>query len=386
VAGYEVRTREDYAWTLEKQGKVEEAKAQIEKTKILLKNIEKKHEYANVKLNIIAPKQVQVNESFEIRLDLVNIGGSTALLAKVVGVCPSEFKTTCSTSFCSQRNTDLEIENIAVGEFDVQTIHLGSHVTKPGTYTLNPEITYINKLGETKTSKTKPLIITVEEFKPKFRVIPGRITTGNLELDELLYGGIPNEYTVVLTGSPSDVRQNLIRSFLKAGTDKKETVFYVASEGDDLENFLENPNSFLFLCNPKPKTKIADIPNVYKLRSKTDLTNLSISLAKAYRKIDPSKKKRICVETLSDVLLDYGAKATRKWISELITDLESKGFTTLAVLNPAMHPSDQATAITDLFDGEISIIQSSDPLECKKSIIVKKLRNQAYNKNPICLV
>ncbi|MEJ2242624.1 MAG: ATPase domain-containing protein, partial [Candidatus Bathyarchaeota archaeon] len=343
-------------------------------------------ENADVQLNIVAPKQVQINEPFEIRLDLVNIGRSTAMLTKIVGVCLSKFETMCSTSFCSKRNTDLEIENKTVSAFDVETIHLSSHVTKPGTYTLNPEIIYTNKLGETRTSKTKPLIITVEEFKPKFKVLPGRISTGNLELDELLYGGIPNEYAVVLTGSPSEVREDLIRNFLKVGTDKKETVFYIASEADDLDHFFENPNSFLFLCNPKPKTQVNNIPNVYKLRSKTDLTNLSISLAKAYRKINPSKKKRICIETVSDVLLDYGAKATRKWISELIADLESKGFTTLAVLNPAMHPSDQATAITDLFDGEISILRSSDPLDCKKSIVVKKLRNQDYNKNPICLI
>jgi len=65
--------------------------------------------------------------------------------------------------------------------------------------------------------------------------------------------------------------------------------------------------------------------------------------------------------------------------------LGAKGFTTLAVINPAMHPSDQATAVIDLFDGEISILQSDDPLDCKKSIHVKKLRNQDYIKNPICL-
>ena len=140
------------------------------------------------------------------------------------------------------------------------------------------------------------------------------------------------------------------------------------------------------MCNPKPKTQIPDLPNVYKLRSKTDLTNLSISLAKAYRNIDSSKKKRICLETVSNVLLDYEAKATCKWISELVTDLGSKGFTILGVMNPGMHPADQSNAVINLFDGEISITQSDDPLDCTKSILVKKLRNQDYIKNPICLM
>ena len=148
----------------------------------------------------------------------------------------------------------------------------------------------------------------------------------------------------------------------------------------------ENPNFFLFLCNPKPKTEVPDLPNIYKLRSKTDLTNLSISLTKAYRNLDFSKKKRICIETVSDILITHKAEATRRWIAELITDLGSKGFIMIAVMNSTMHPPDQVNAILDLFDGEIAITQNDDPLDCKKSILVKKLRNQDYIKNPICLL
>jgi len=143
----------------------------------------------------------------------------------------------------------------------------------------------------------------------------------------------------------------------------------------------------LFLCNPKPKTQVPDLPNITKLRGKTDLNNLNMALARTTRNIEQklSKKKRICIEIVSDVLLDFGAKTTRKWIAELITELTSKGFTILAVMNSAMHPSDQATAVIELFDGEINITQSDDPIECKKSIQVKKLRSQDYIKNPICL-
>jgi hypothetical protein len=78
-------------------------------------------------------------------------------------------------------------------------------------------------------------------------------------------------------------------------------------------------------------------------------------------------------------------ETTRRWISELITDLGAKGFTMLDVINPEIHPHDQARAIIDLFDGEIELTQTEDPLECKKSVRVKKLRNQDYIKNPICL-
>ena len=50
-----------------------------------------------------------------------------------------------------------------------------------------------------------------------------------------------------------------------------------------------------------------------------------------------------------------------------------------------MHPSEQANAVINLFDGEIELAQTGDPLECKKSMRVKKLRNQEFNKNPVCL-
>ena len=110
-------------------------------------------------------------------------------------------------------------------------------------------------------------------------------------------------------------------------------------------------------------------------------------LARTSRSLEQnqSAKKRLCITNVSDVLLHHKADTTRKWIAELITELTSKSFTILAVMDPSMHPADQANAVLNLFDGEISITQCDDPLDCKKSIQVKKLRGQDYIKNPICL-
>ena len=83
--------------------------------------------------------------------------------------------------------------------------------------------------------------------------------------------------------------------------------------------------------------------------------------------------------------MNQGTKITREWISGLITDLGTKGFTILTVMYPEMHQSEESKAILSLFDGEISITQSDDPLDCKKLVLVKNLRNQDYIKNPICL-
>jgi len=160
----------------------------------------------------------------------------------------------------------------------------------------------------------------------------------------------------------------------------------VTTEADEIDNLLEKLGFYLFLCNPKPKVEVPDLPNITKLRSKTDINNLNMALARESRNLQTQQiPKRMCVEIVSDVLLEYGVTTTRKWVSELLTDLGSKGFTILAVLDPSMHPADHANAIINLFDGEISVYQTEDPLECKKSLRVKKLRNQDYIKNPICL-
>jgi hypothetical protein len=252
--------------------------------------------------------------------------------------------------------------------------------SKKGKYQVTPKVHYLDERGQNKTLQLKTLEIKVEEL-----LLEDRVSTGTQELDSLLLGGIPNEYAVVLSCPPCDEREMIVKNFLKAEVEGGIS-FYITTEVDGLEGLLENPNFFLFLCNPKPKVEVPDLSNVYKLQGKTDLTNLGIALIKAYRSIDQSDaKKRICVEILSEVLVKHGTNTTREWISSLITDLGAKGFTLLAVMDPKEHPPDQATTVLNLFDGEISIIQSDDPLDCKKSILVKKLRNQDYIKNPICL-
>ena len=121
-------------------------------------------------------------------------------------------------------------------------------------------------------------------------ILKDRISTGTRELDSLLLGGIPKEYAVVLTSPPCDERQMLVNNFLKAGIESDEVIFYVTTEAVELDEFLKKPDFYLFLCNPKPKTTIPVLPNIHRIEDKTDLTNLGISFAKAYRKMDKTKQ------------------------------------------------------------------------------------------------
>ncbi len=339
-------------------------------------------QHANVQANLIAAaKEVKVGESFCFTIEFVNAGKEPALLTRVEGFIPPDFVVVKKPEIYRLEENCLNMKGKELAPLRLVEAKVVLQPSRKGIYQLKPRVNYLDELGQKRFLELKLLEIKVEEV-----VLADRVSTGTKELDSLLLGGIPEEYAVALTGSPSDEREMIVKNFVKAGIKEEQITFYVTSEAEGLENLIDRPNFYLFLCNPKPKVSVPELPSVHKLGSKTDLTNLSIALSKAYRKLDPaSKRKRVCVETVSDVLIKYKAEATRRWISELITDMGSKGFTFLAVMDPEMHPTDQAKAVLNLFDGEISINQTEEPLQRRKSIRIKKLRNQDYIKNPICL-
>jgi tetratricopeptide (TPR) repeat protein/KaiC/GvpD/RAD55 family RecA-like ATPase len=341
-----------------------------------------KFEHANVQANLVTTlKEVKVGESFCLSVEFVNAGREPALLLRVEDFVPKDFVVVKKPEIYRIEESCLNMKGKQIAPLKLVEVKLTVQPSKKGQYQLNPLVRYLDERGQTKSLQLKTLEIKVKEV-----ILENRISTGTEELDSLLLGGIPEEYAVVLSGAPCDEREIIVKNFLKAGAEEG-IIFYVSTEATGLDCLLENPNFFLFLCNPKPKNEVPNLSNVFKLQGKTDLNNLGIALTKAYRSLDQNlaQPKRVCIEILSEVLEDYGSKTTRKWISDLITNYGAKGFTMLAVINSRMHSSEELYAVLDLFDGEISITQSDDPLDCKKSILIKKLRNQDYIKNPICL-
>jgi len=220
-------------------------------------------------------------------------------------------------------------------------------------------------------------------------VLPNRIRTDYEDLDNLLFGGIPQNYAVILEAPSCDERELLIKSFLEAGAKEGQITFYVtveASEGKALAEQFQS-NFYLFVCNPQADTIIRTLPNVFKLRGVENLTDINIALTSAFRKLDVSLRapRRACIEIISDVLLQHHAVLIRRWLAALIPELKSRGFTTLAVMNPYMHPSQEVQAIQDIFDGEISIYEKEAEKGPEKLLRVKKMVNQRYLDNELVI-
>jgi len=381
------------AWALEKRGRFEEARVLRDRVQRMLEQVEEQVEarfgHANVQLSVMVPRKVQVGEEFEMRFDLVNVGRKPSVLAKIEGAIAPEFKVVNLPSFCSPQNGSIHLKDKAVGGFQVETVKLKLKAEKAGSYALNPEVSYKDDLGTTKMFKVNPITITVQPAKPAYETLSGRIPIGYPELDRLLLGGIPEKYAVVLAVPSCDEREMLVNRYLTAGAEAGETTFYVTVEPGNAKALAEKhqSNFYVFVCNPRGDAIIGSLPNVFKLKGVDSLTEIDIALTKAFRTLSSSAAipRRICIEIVSDVLLQHHAVNTRRWLSALLPDLKSKGFTTLAVFNPRMHADEEVQAVLGLFEGEIRIAEKESAKGVEKVLKILKLYNQKYSENELVL-
>jgi KaiC/GvpD/RAD55 family RecA-like ATPase len=216
-------------------------------------------------------------------------------------------------------------------------------------------------------------------------VNPSRVPTGFPDLDQLLFGGIPQNYTVILTSSSCDERELLVRRFLCEGVNRGEATFYVTTDPGKLKPLVEESEELhLFICNPQADKIIKDLPNVHKIKGVDNLTEIDIAVTSALRKLTEGPK-RACIEIISDVLLQHRSAQTRKWLGSLIPELRSKGFTTLAVMDPEMHLPQEARATLDLFEGQIDISEMKTDGGYKRGLRIKKMYAQKYHEEEIPL-
>lgn len=214
-------------------------------------------------------------------------------------------------------------------------------------------------------------------------VLPNRVPTGNEVLDNLLYGGIPKGYAVALTAPSCDEEDSIIKGFLEAGAKNGDATFHITINPGEMASLAKEypTNFYAFVCSPRADTMIESLPNVFKLKGVENLTEISIALAKAFRGLDELQNvpRRACVEIISDVLLQHHALQTRRWLTDIIPEFKSKGFTTIAVINLQMHPQEEVQAILDLFEGHIAIFEKDSGSGPLKFVRVRKMANQKYS-------
>jgi KaiC/GvpD/RAD55 family RecA-like ATPase len=330
----------------------------------------------NVRI-VLEKGDVELGETFDFKIELQNIGKTPVLLTRLEEIAPSGFELVAHPDAYSSMTTSLDMHGKKLNPYEIENLEIALRATKKGTFIIAPKILFVSETGRNMAFRPEPASINVSET-----ILSGRISTGFQDLDNLLLGGIPQNYAVILTSASCDERDLLIRRYLEAGATKNDITFHITIDAANVRNLAEEFQShfYVFVCNPKLDEAFENLPNVSKLGGVENLTEVNISLESALRKLGEPKgrPRRACLEILSDVLLQHHAVQTRRWLIGLIPELRSKGFTTLAVMNPHMHTPEETHAVLDLFEGEINIYEKETQKDMTKYLRIKKLYNQRY--------
>ncbi len=328
----------------------------------------------------ISKPEVLAGEIFSVEIKIANFGRAPATLhgiEEIIPCCGMELMTPPERRH--SEGSYLDLSGKVLEPSMIEKLAFTVRALEKGTYAISPRVVYMLGVGVQKILGLKPTTIEIKEI-----VLPDRVNTGYRELDNLLFGGIPRGYAVALTSISCDETKLLINRFLEKGAREGEITFIITVETRRRQKLAkEFPNVNLFICNPQAETTVEALPNVVKIRGVENLTDVNIPLFSALRKLGASngKPRRICIEILSDILLQHRAVQTRRWLIGLTAELKSRGFTTLAMINPLMHPAEAVQAVLDLFDGEIEVYEKQN----QRFLRIKKMYEQDYVENELPL-
>ena len=120
----EASTRKLYAWALSKQGKMEEAKSQLEQAQAIIEAAQKRFSQANIQPSIMTFSRPKVNQEFPIRLDLVNVSTVQGSIGKVENLVVPGLNIVDFPADCLLREGNVEVKDKTIKPFEVKTIKL----------------------------------------------------------------------------------------------------------------------------------------------------------------------------------------------------------------------------------------------------------------------
>lgn len=339
---------------------------------------------SSIQANIVLEKSdFELGESFQLRIQLQNTGNKPVSIVKIDPLVPTDFEPSAFSGSYEIVSTYMDLKGKKLDAYTAEYVDMTLRPIRKGTYILAPGIIYVDNIGMRMSCKPEPVLIHVSET-----TLPNRIKTGFEDLDILLFGGIPSNSATILTSISCDERDLLVKRFLEAGAKEGNKIVCAVVDPESVRSLAEDfrGNFNVLVCSTKTDDDLVKLPNVTRAQGVENLTEVNIALETLLENLGKAKQEegRFCLEILSDVLLEHGAVQTRKWLSRLIPELRSKGFTTLAVVNPQMHTSEQLHAILDLFDGEIVIYEKGDR-EYTKYLRIRKMHRERYLETELVL-
>ncbi len=205
---------------------------------------------------------------------------------------------------------------------------------------------------------------------PRFRNGGARISSGSPELDDMLGGGIPVGFSVVVTGPSGAGKTVLATSFLKAGVDCGEHGVVASFE-----------NGFFFASNPALQSLIDSgmVSEVRPHRFDVSIEEVVTELAEA---VERSGARRLVIDSLTALELILAPQFRENFqqsLFRMLSSLHARGVTILMVRNLSETGGEVFSASSFIVDCIVSMRIVERDSRMVKLISVPKLRGSAHS-------
>jgi hypothetical protein len=157
----EACSRQLFAWSLGKQGKLQEAQAQLAEAQKIIKDVNDKFSHVNVMASAMAQTRPIANEPFPLRMDFVNVSRSRGGIVRIDRF-PAMLEILEVSSNCTFHDGQIEFRDDSIGPFEVKTAKLKVKAAE-GSFKLNPKVVFTDETGHTKTCNPREMTITVQQ-------------------------------------------------------------------------------------------------------------------------------------------------------------------------------------------------------------------------------
>jgi tetratricopeptide (TPR) repeat protein len=152
----EVAVYRNYAQVLQKLGMFDEAEEQLIKAQKLERRVKRVFEHSNVYSFFLAPRKLNLDQKFKVRLDLFNVSVKEANITGIQGLTPKGLKILNMSESCSLENGCIVVYPKTLQPFAGITITIEFQPEKAGLFTFLPQIRYLDDMKRTKKFDLAP--------------------------------------------------------------------------------------------------------------------------------------------------------------------------------------------------------------------------------------
>ncbi len=150
--GVEVSARMIYSTILDRQGQTESARQQRQAARTIKNSINKELEEANIYASVMMPVRLSTDQTFEMRIDLVNVSKGNARIVAIRNILPPESEIKPVSPNVIAKDNIVELDDVTLEPLSVRSIKLAAQVPKLGSYTLSPQLSYLDREGQARNA------------------------------------------------------------------------------------------------------------------------------------------------------------------------------------------------------------------------------------------